>query len=47
MFEYRLALTMKDGNLVSGNAAWIPARSLRVPIGRHQLEQSIGTLPGR
>lgn len=46
-FEFRLSLTMKDGDIVAGNAAWIPGNTLRVPIGRKQLERSVGALPGR
>lgn len=45
MFEFRLSLTMKDGDTVTGNAAWIPGSALRVPIGRKQLERSVGALP--
>jgi hypothetical protein len=47
LFEYRLGLTMKDGRTVRGNAAWVPSDDLRVPIGRFQLEASVGTLPAR
>lgn len=46
LFEFRLSLTMKDGNVVAGNAAWIQGDTMRIPIGRRQLEQSIGALPG-
>jgi hypothetical protein len=45
MFEFRLSLTMKDGDTVTGNAAWIPGHALRVPIGRKQIERSVGALP--
>lgn len=45
IFEFRLSLTMKDGDTVAGNAAWIPGNALRVPIGRRQLERSVGALP--
>lgn len=47
MFEFRLSLTMKDGDTLEGNAAWIPGNALRVPIGRKQLERSVGALPSR
>jgi hypothetical protein len=46
-FEYRLTLTMKDGDVFAGSAAWIPGDALRVPLGRRQLERSLGSLPGR
>lgn len=46
MFEFRLSLTMKDGDIFTGNAAWIPGDALRMPIGRRQLERSLGNLPG-
>lgn len=46
-FEYRVSLTMKDGDVFAGSAAWIPGDALRVPIGRRQLERSLGSLPGR
>lgn len=47
IFEFRLSLTMSDGQTHTGRAAWIPGTALRVPIGRHQLERSIGALPPR
>jgi hypothetical protein len=47
LFEFRLLLTMKDGRPESGAAKWIPSHDLRVPIGRFQLETSLGALPPR
>jgi hypothetical protein len=46
LFEYQLDLTMPDGSSHKGTR-WIASESLRVLVGRSQLEQSIGTLPGR
>jgi hypothetical protein len=46
LFEYLLELAMPDGRTYRGSR-WIPSDSLRVLIGRSQLEQSLGTLPGR
>jgi hypothetical protein len=46
LFEYLLELAMPDGRIYRGSR-WIPSDSLRVLIGRSQLEQSLGTLPGR
>lgn len=45
LFEYRLELAMPDGTLHKGTR-WIPSDGVRVLIGRAQLEQSIGILPG-
>ena len=45
MFEFRLSLTMKDGDVQAGNAAWVPGDKLWMPIGRRQLDQSLGTSP--
>lgn len=47
MFEFRLTLTMPDGEVVAGNAAWVPGDKLWMPIGNRQLVQSLGKLPGR
>jgi hypothetical protein len=47
LFEFRLSLTKKDGEVVTGNAAWLPGDALRVPLGSRQLERSIGALSGR
>jgi hypothetical protein len=47
LFEFRLALTMKDGRPESGEGRWIPSNDLRVPIGRFQLESSLGSVPAR
>ncbi len=46
VFEYRLEIAMPDGSAYKGTR-WIASDSLRVLIGRSQLEQSIGTLPGK
>lgn len=46
LFEYLIELAMPDGKIYRG-ANWIPSDSLRVLIGKSQLEQSLGTLPGR
>ena len=47
LFEFRLSLTMPDGEVVAGNAAWVPGDKLWMPIGNRQLVQSLGRLPGR
>jgi hypothetical protein len=46
LFEYLLELAMPDGRTIRGTR-WISSDSLRVLVGRSQLEQSLGTLPGR
>ena len=46
LFEYLLELAMPDGSTYRGTK-WIPSDGLRVLIGRVQLEQSLGTLPGK
>lgn len=46
LFEYLLELAMPDGTIHTGTT-WIATDSLRVLIGRAQLEQSLGKLPGR
>jgi hypothetical protein len=46
LFEYLLELAMPDGTIHTGTT-WIPADNVRVLIGRSQLEQSLGKLPGR
>jgi hypothetical protein len=46
LFEYLLELAMPDGTIHTGTT-WIPTDNLRVLIGRAQLEQSLGKLPGR
>lgn len=46
VFEYLLELAMPDGTVYRGTR-WIPSDTLRVLVGRAQLEQSIGTLPGK
>lgn len=46
LFEYLLELAMPDGTIHKGTR-WIPSDGVRVLIGRAQLEQSIGMLPGK
>ncbi len=46
VFEYLLELAMPDGTIYKGTT-WIPSDGLRVLIGRAQLQQSLGTLPGK
>jgi hypothetical protein len=46
LFEYLLELAMPDGTIHKGTT-WIPSDALRVLVGRAQLEQSLGKLPGR
>jgi hypothetical protein len=46
LFEYRLDLAMPDGKTHRGSQ-WIRSDELRVIVGKAQLEQSLGTLPGR
>jgi hypothetical protein len=45
LFEYFLTLTMKDGATYRAER-WIPSDDLRLAIGRHQLEEALGALPG-
>jgi len=45
LFEYRLDLAMPDGSTHRGTR-WIRSDELRVIVGKAQLEQSLGTLPG-
>jgi hypothetical protein len=46
LFEYLLELAMPDGTIYKGTR-WIASDNLRVLIGRAQLEQSLGSLPGK
>jgi len=46
VFEYLLELAMPDGKIYKGKN-WIASDSLRVLIGRSQLETSLGELPGK
>jgi hypothetical protein len=46
LFEYRLDLAMPDGRTYRGTQ-WIRSEELRVVVGKAQLEQSLGSLPGR
>jgi hypothetical protein len=46
LFEYRLDLAMPDGTVHRGSR-WISSDTLRVLVGRAQLEQSLGTLPAK
>ena len=45
IFEYLLTLTMKDGSTYRATR-WVPSDDLRLAIGRHQLEEAFGSLPG-
>jgi hypothetical protein len=45
LFEYLLEVSMPDGS-VRRASRWLQADSLRLLIGRVQLEQALGTLPG-
>ena len=45
LFEYLLTLTMKDGSTYRATR-WIPSDDLRLAIGKHQLEEAFGSLPG-
>jgi hypothetical protein len=45
LFEYLLTLTMPDGT-EHASRRWIPGDSLRVLIGRSQLEAALGFVPG-
>jgi hypothetical protein len=45
LFEYFLTLTMKDGSTYRATR-WIASDDLRLAIGRHQLEEAFGSLPG-
>lgn len=45
LFEYLLELAMPDGTVHRGTR-WIPSDGLRVLVGRAQVEQSLGALPG-
>jgi hypothetical protein len=46
LFEYLLELAMPDGTIHRGTR-WIQSNSLRVLIGRSQLEQSLESLPAK
>lgn len=45
LFEYQLALTLPSGETLTSDR-WMPSDSLRVLIGKVQLEKALGTLPG-
>jgi hypothetical protein len=45
LFEYRLDVTMPDGSTHPAQR-WLTADNLRVLIGRAQLQQALGMLPG-
>jgi hypothetical protein len=47
LYEFRVTVIGKGGDTFTGNAAWIPSKRLWTPIGRLQLEQSLGSIPGR
>lgn len=44
LFEYFIEVTMPDGTSHS-STRWMPADSLRVPIGKAQIERALGSLP--
>ncbi len=44
LFEYFLELTMKDGTTYKATR-WIACDDLRLAVGRHQLEEALGSLP--
>jgi hypothetical protein len=46
LFEYLLDLAMPDGTIYQGKN-WLPSDGVRVLIGRAQLQQSLGMLPGK
>ena len=46
LFEYRLDLAMPDGTDYRG-ARWVASDTLRVLVGRAQLEKSLGSLPAK
>jgi hypothetical protein len=45
LFEYLMTVAMADGAEHEATR-WIPSRNLRVLIGRHQIEQALGFVPG-
>ncbi|HYR51395.1 MAG TPA: hypothetical protein VET83_02145 [Candidatus Dormibacteraeota bacterium] len=45
LFEYFLTLTMKDGTTYRATR-WVSSDDLRLAIGKHQLEEAFGSLPG-
>jgi hypothetical protein len=45
LFEYQVALAMPSGETLTSDR-WMPSDSLRVLIGKVQLEKALGTLPG-
>ncbi len=45
LFEYFLELTMADGTTYKATR-WISGDDLRVSIGKHQVEDALGSLPG-
>jgi hypothetical protein len=45
LFEYFFELTMKDGTTYKATH-WIACDDLRLTVGRHQLEEALGSLPG-
>ncbi len=45
LFEYFLTLTMKDGTTYRASR-WVTSDDLRLAIGKHQLEEAFGSIPG-
>lgn len=45
LYEYFLEVTMADGTTYKATR-WIPGDDLRLSIGKHQLEEALGSLPG-
>jgi len=45
LFEYFFELTMKDGTTYKATH-WVACDDLRLTVGRHQLEEALGSLPG-
>jgi len=44
LFEYQFAITMQNGQVYEADR-WIAWNDLRLPVGRHQLEEAFGSLP--
>jgi hypothetical protein len=46
LFEYQLEVVMKDGTSHAGTR-WVSSDRVRVPIGKVQVQQGLGFLPGQ
>ncbi len=46
LFEYQIEVVMKDGTSHAGTR-WVSSDRLRVPIGKVQVQQALGFLPGQ